>query len=123
MEISVSEAREQLAELINRVGYARERVAMVRHGRPMAALVPVADLRRLERLEGNAMNMVSVNGLYVKRGNAVNQPAYDVVALGFDDHGSLIAVMILDEFKKVSSMGTRLGDLIFSRSATFEDRS
>jgi prevent-host-death family protein len=49
--IGISEAREGLAELINRVAYGRERVRLVRRGRALAAVVPMEDVELLERLE------------------------------------------------------------------------
>jgi prevent-host-death family protein len=48
-EISVTQARAELADLVSRVGYSGERVLLTRHGRPLAALVSVADLESLER--------------------------------------------------------------------------
>ena len=50
-EIPVTQARAELAELINRVVYGGERVVVTRHGKPLVALVSAADL---ERLEGGA---------------------------------------------------------------------
>ncbi|MFF9350396.1 type II toxin-antitoxin system Phd/YefM family antitoxin [Streptomyces sp. NPDC014734] len=47
-EIPVTQARAELAELINRVVYGGERVVVTRHGRPLVALVSAADLERLE---------------------------------------------------------------------------
>ncbi len=49
--VSVSEARETFAELVNRAAYGRERVRVVRRGRPVAAIVPIEDVELLERLE------------------------------------------------------------------------
>ncbi|MBI2763528.1 MAG: type II toxin-antitoxin system prevent-host-death family antitoxin [Chloroflexi bacterium] len=49
--MSVSEAREDFAELVNRVAYAGERVRVVRRGRELAAVVPVGDVELLEALE------------------------------------------------------------------------
>ncbi|MFK0172810.1 type II toxin-antitoxin system Phd/YefM family antitoxin [Streptomyces sp. NPDC090306] len=46
-EIPVTQARAELADLINRVVYAGERVVVTRHGRPLVALVSAADLERL----------------------------------------------------------------------------
>ena len=48
--VSTSEARKELAELINRVAYAQDRVLIGRRGKELAALIPIADLRLLERL-------------------------------------------------------------------------
>ncbi|WP_128377082.1 type II toxin-antitoxin system Phd/YefM family antitoxin [Streptomyces cavernae] len=50
-EIPVTQARAELAELINRVVYGGERVVVTRHGKPLVALVSAADLERLEELE------------------------------------------------------------------------
>ncbi|MGD8278400.1 MAG: type II toxin-antitoxin system Phd/YefM family antitoxin [Gemmatimonadota bacterium] len=48
--VTTAEARKQLAELVNRVAYGKERVVLTRHGREVAAVVPLEDLRLLERL-------------------------------------------------------------------------
>ncbi|WP_328368891.1 type II toxin-antitoxin system Phd/YefM family antitoxin [Streptomyces sp. NBC_00457] len=50
-EIPVTQARAELADLINKVVYGGERVVVTRHGKPLVALVSAADLERLERLE------------------------------------------------------------------------
>ena len=47
-EIPVTQARAELADLINRVVYGDERVIVTRHGKPLVALVSAADLERLE---------------------------------------------------------------------------
>ncbi|MFE9250580.1 type II toxin-antitoxin system Phd/YefM family antitoxin [Streptomyces sp. NPDC007088] len=51
-EIPVTQARAELADLINRVVYGDERVVLTRHGKPLVALVSAADLERLEALAG-----------------------------------------------------------------------
>ncbi|MFD4137438.1 type II toxin-antitoxin system Phd/YefM family antitoxin [Streptomyces sp. NPDC058572] len=48
-EIPVTQARAELADLINRVVYGGERVVVTRHGKPLVALVSAADLARLEQ--------------------------------------------------------------------------
>ncbi|NLT05538.1 MAG: type II toxin-antitoxin system Phd/YefM family antitoxin [Solirubrobacterales bacterium] len=53
-EMALSQARESLADVVNRIRFGGERVALTRHGRPVAALVPVADAELLERLEDEA---------------------------------------------------------------------
>ncbi|MFF6780637.1 type II toxin-antitoxin system prevent-host-death family antitoxin [Streptomyces sp. NPDC012510] len=50
-EIPVTQARAELAELINRVVYGGERVVVTRHGKPLVALVSAADLEQLEALQ------------------------------------------------------------------------
>ncbi|MGC9544613.1 type II toxin-antitoxin system Phd/YefM family antitoxin [Streptomyces sp. UG1] len=53
-EIPVTQARAELAELINRVVYGGERVVVTRHGKPLVALVSASDLERLEKLGASA---------------------------------------------------------------------
>ena len=48
--VSVADARSDLAELLNRVAYGKERLVITRHGRELAALVPVEDLQLVNRL-------------------------------------------------------------------------
>ena len=48
---AVSEVREDLAEILNTVIYREERVVIQRHGRNIAALVPLKDLEILESLQ------------------------------------------------------------------------
>ena len=52
-KVRVTEAKAQLSALMARAGYGGERFLIERHGRPLAALVGVEDLERLER-EGDA---------------------------------------------------------------------
>jgi prevent-host-death family protein len=49
-EVPVTQARAEFADLVNRVVYGGERVVVTRHGKPLVALVPAADLERLESL-------------------------------------------------------------------------
>jgi prevent-host-death family protein len=53
-EIPVTQAREELADLINRVAYGHERIVLTRHSKPVACLVPPEDLARLEYGEEQA---------------------------------------------------------------------
>ena len=46
-----SRARNSFSELINRVAFGGERIPIERHGKPVAAIVPIEDLEFLERLE------------------------------------------------------------------------
>lgn len=47
VEIPVTEARAQFSELVNRVGFGKERIILTRHGKPLVALVPAEDLADL----------------------------------------------------------------------------
>jgi prevent-host-death family protein len=48
MEITVSEARERLSEIINESAFGKKRFVLNRRGRPLAAIVPLEDLEELE---------------------------------------------------------------------------
>ncbi len=50
-ERRISEARGEFSTTINRVAYGGERVVLTRHGKRVAAVVPVEDLELLESLE------------------------------------------------------------------------
>ena len=49
--LNTSDARERLAEVLNRVAFAKDRVRITRRGREIAAVVPIEDLELIERLE------------------------------------------------------------------------
>jgi prevent-host-death family protein len=48
--MAASDARRDFAEVVNRVAYGKERVIIGRRGKELAAVIPMADLRLLERL-------------------------------------------------------------------------
>ena len=49
--IDTSVARDSLSDTLNRVSYGKERIVIHRHGKELAALVPIEDLRFLEEME------------------------------------------------------------------------
>ncbi|MFI2763676.1 type II toxin-antitoxin system Phd/YefM family antitoxin [Streptomyces echinatus] len=89
-EIPVTQARAELADLINRVVYGGERVVVTRHGKPLVALVSAADLGRLgaldeqagERAEGQAEERVisSVSGVREAGSAPRGRQRYDIAA-------------------------------------------
>ena len=50
-ERRISEARESFSTTINRVAFGGERVVLTRHGRRVAAVVPIEDFELLEAIE------------------------------------------------------------------------
>lgn len=50
-ERRISEARESFSTTVNRVAFGGERVVLTRHGRRVAAVVPIEDLELIEALE------------------------------------------------------------------------
>lgn len=49
--IAITEARDDLAELVNRATYGGERVILTRRGKPVAAIISAEDLAFFEELE------------------------------------------------------------------------
>jgi prevent-host-death family protein len=49
--VNTTEAREKLADVINRVAYAKDRVRITRRGKQVAAVIPIEDLEILEHME------------------------------------------------------------------------
>jgi prevent-host-death family protein len=58
-ERRISEARGEFSTTVNRVAYGGERVVLTRHGKRVAAVVPIEDLELLESLE-DAMDVEEV---------------------------------------------------------------
>jgi prevent-host-death family protein len=59
-EIPVTQARDELAELINRVAYRHERIILTRHSKPVACIVPPEDLAKLEELEQQGQERINL---------------------------------------------------------------
>jgi prevent-host-death family protein len=51
VHIPVSEFKNEISESVNRVIYAGERVMLQRHGKDVAALISIKELKVLEELE------------------------------------------------------------------------
>ena len=60
--VGVAEAKAKLSELLRQVAYRGERIILQRRGKPVAALVPIKDLERVER-ETRGDWLDSVGGL------------------------------------------------------------
>ena len=50
-KVAVIDARKDLADILNRAAYGKERVVLTRRGKDVAAIVPMDDLNILEALE------------------------------------------------------------------------
>ena len=53
-EMPISQAREHLGEIVARAEHAHERTVLTRHGRAVAAVISLEDLRELEAAEDEA---------------------------------------------------------------------
>lgn len=49
-EITTAEARKRMAELLNRAAFGKERFVLTRHGKELVAIVPLEEVRLLDRL-------------------------------------------------------------------------
>lgn len=59
-KLSVSEARQQFAELINRAAYRGERFVVQRRRKPVAAVIPMEEYELLERIIEERENEIDV---------------------------------------------------------------
>ena len=50
-KLAASKARDEFSDTLNRVAYRGERIVLRRRGKDLAALVPLADLALIEKLE------------------------------------------------------------------------
>lgn len=50
-QMTATQARDDFATVVNRAAFGKERVLLTRHGRELAAVVPVEDVVLLESLE------------------------------------------------------------------------
>jgi prevent-host-death family protein len=54
--VNVSRARNEFPELVNRAAYGKERTIVSKRGKDLAAVIPIEDLRLLERLAQEEMD-------------------------------------------------------------------
>jgi prevent-host-death family protein len=61
ISFDTADVKAHFSEFINRVAYGSERLVVLRRGKPVAALVSLEDLRRLEVLEAAETGVRSQN--------------------------------------------------------------
>jgi prevent-host-death family protein len=49
--IRTADVRSNFSDIVNRAAYRKERVIITRHGKPIAAIIPIEDLDRLPQRE------------------------------------------------------------------------
>lgn len=69
--LAASTARLQFSEIVNQVAFGGERIRLQRHGKDVAAIVPVADLELLEELE-NRMDLEEARAALREKGPHVS---------------------------------------------------
>ena len=58
--LNVSKAREEFPEIVNRAAYGKERTIVSRRGKDLAAVIPMEDLRLLERLAQEELDRTDI---------------------------------------------------------------
>lgn len=72
-KISVVKARDQMADVLNRVAYSGERIILERRGKGVAAMVSMQDLALLEELEDRQDLKAAVKARKEKGGVTLDQ--------------------------------------------------
>jgi prevent-host-death family protein len=87
MRLNVVELRQSLAEILNRAEYQGERIIIHRRGKDVAAIVPLEDLKLLERLIEEVEERLDVETARVAMAESVDRIPYADVrsSLGLDD--------------------------------------
>ncbi|MDW7712257.1 MAG: type II toxin-antitoxin system Phd/YefM family antitoxin [Deferrisomatales bacterium] len=75
--LAVTEARDNFADLLNKVAYAGERFLVERHGKPLAAIVSAEDLELLERLEDRLDLLDALQALHEAEGSGEKPVSLD----------------------------------------------
>lgn len=60
MNYPVSEARDRLGEIINKTAFGKERCILLRHGKPLVAIVPIEDLQKIESSNTDVSHVLQV---------------------------------------------------------------
>jgi prevent-host-death family protein len=58
--LNVSKARDEFPDLVNRAAFGKERTIVSRRGKDLAAVIPIEDLRLLERLAREEMDRLDI---------------------------------------------------------------
>jgi prevent-host-death family protein len=56
IQVSMTALRQNLGDLVNRAAYGGERIVLVSRGEPRAAIISIADLRRLEQADSTRIS-------------------------------------------------------------------
>jgi prevent-host-death family protein len=58
--LNISKAREEFPDVVNRAAYGKERTIVSRRGKDLAAIIPIEDLRLLERLAREEVDRIDL---------------------------------------------------------------
>ncbi|HEU5160374.1 MAG TPA: type II toxin-antitoxin system Phd/YefM family antitoxin [Streptosporangiaceae bacterium] len=74
VDVTVTQARAEFADLVNRVAYTGEPVALTRRGKVMAALISAEDLELLESLRARRFDLTGAGPAPVAEGGRPTRP-------------------------------------------------
>jgi prevent-host-death family protein len=87
MRLNVVELRQSVADILNRAEYQGERIVIHRRGKDAAAIIPIEDLKLLERLIEDAEDRLDVETARAALAESDGRISYAEVRrkLGLDD--------------------------------------
>jgi prevent-host-death family protein len=90
--LSVGELRQSLAEVLNRAEHQGERIIIHRRGKDAAVLIPLEDLKLLERLIEEAEDRLDIEAARTSLAESEDRIPYSAVRrkLGLDDEQEAI---------------------------------
>ena len=71
--LNVSKAREEFPDVVNRAAYGKERTIVSRRGKDLAAVIPIEDLRLLERLAQEEMDRTDLEDAHLALAEAAEK--------------------------------------------------
>ncbi len=83
---STADIKARLSEMIGKVVYGHERLIVLRRGKPVAALVSLQDLRRLEELEAAAAKQPNVHPIMRAFGGWADRDDLDALTSEIYEH-------------------------------------
>ncbi len=78
-KLAASQARDSFSDTLNRVAYRGERIVLRRRGKDLAALVPIEDLKLIQRMEDEIDVGESKRALADMKRKGLKPVAYDRV--------------------------------------------
>ncbi|MDR3491344.1 MAG: type II toxin-antitoxin system Phd/YefM family antitoxin [Gammaproteobacteria bacterium] len=70
-EMTTIDAKEKFADLITHVSHSKERIALTRRGKEVAAIVPIEDLHFLETIQDKSDLQAAIASLKEARSNGL----------------------------------------------------
>lgn len=95
MKISTVDARKNFADIVNKVAYGDERVILTRRGQSVAALVSIAELELLQKIEELGRNLPEPNTTKMKGNNSFHRVRTGDYRIVYEIHGDRLVVLIV----------------------------